>query len=97
MSDDDKLSPEAKAARDSAPAFNALSRLISATIAGALIGWALDHFNVTEKGNGLTWGPVVGGVVGLAVFIYTALKIKPGSGSVPPMPPPPPDDRGPTP
>lgn len=74
---DEKLSADAKVARETAPAFNALSRLISATIAGALIGYGLDRFEVTTHGAGTTWGPVIGGIVGLAVFIWTALKIRP--------------------
>ena len=74
-------------ARQTGPAFNALSQLISATIAGAAIGWGLDHFGVTS-GQGKVWGPVIGGVVGLGVFIYTASKIKttpaPPPGADPP-------------
>lgn len=73
--EDDKLSTEAKVARETGPAFNALTQLISATVAGALIGWGLDRFGVTS-GQGKIWGPVIGGVVGLGVFIYTASKIK---------------------
>ncbi len=70
--------------RQTGPAFNALTQLISATIAGALIGYGLDHFHVVSKGQGLIWGPVIGGVVGLCVFIYTATKIRsaqPGPGA----------------
>jgi F0F1-type ATP synthase assembly protein I len=82
----DPLSKEARATRETAPAFAALSRLISATIAGAGLGWALDHWGVTQNGAGSTWGTAGGAVVGLAVFIWTAARIK----SLPPGPPPPP-------
>ena len=89
--DDDKLSNEAKIARQTGPAFNALSQLISSVIAFSLIGYGLDHFGVTPKGQGVIWGPVVGGVIGLAVFSYSASRIKstvvpPASKDDPPKP-----------
>ncbi|MBL9039049.1 MAG: hypothetical protein JNG84_11075 [Archangium sp.] len=73
---DDQLSAEAKAMRETAPAFNAFSRLVSAVIAGTGIGWALEHWQVIGPGQGLIWGPAVGGVVGLSVFVWTASNIK---------------------
>ncbi len=85
--DDKQLSPEAKVARQTAPAFNALSQLVSAVIAFSLIGYGLDHFGVTTKGQGVIWGPVIGGIIGLAVFSYTASKIK--STQTPPSDKPP--------
>ncbi len=82
----DPLSKEARATRETAPAFAAISRLLSATIAGAGLGWALDRWGVTEHGAGSTWGTAGGAVVGLGVFIWTAVRIT----SVRPGPPPPP-------
>ena len=90
--DDKQLSPEAKVARQTAPAFNALSQLVSSVIAFSLIGYGLDHFGVTPKGQGMIWGPVIGGVIGLAVFSYSASKIKSTQTR-----PPPPGDQPPSP
>ena len=52
-----------------------LAMEVSSTFAaGALLGWAFDHFSGTGS-NGLLIGAIIGIVVGMWVFIQGALKM----------------------
>ncbi len=49
---------------------------VSSTFAaGALLGWAFDHFKGTGSSNGLLTGAIIGIVVGMWVLIQGALKM----------------------
>ena len=68
-SDDDGLSPEARAQRAAAPYLNAVWRVVGGVLVGGGAGWLVDG-----KLHSSPWGLIVGLFVGMGAGFYGLIQ-----------------------
>jgi F0F1-type ATP synthase assembly protein I len=71
----DQASAVARAYRAAAPWLSVTWQFVGTVLVGVGVGWGVDQWLGSTKAYGLLVGGLVGSVLGLLVFIRSALKL----------------------